>query len=805
MKTFLTQVSREVKSFFYSPIAYVVLFFFLLLGGFNLYSQINLMNGYPTEVTVVEAFFMPALFWFPFILSFPLITMRVYSEEFRMGTFEPLTTAPVQDWKVVLAKFCGVMAFYIILWLPTLGSFYAFQSITGKMATNAAGAYWGVYLLLFLMGSLFISIGCFASSLTKDQINAAAISFVAITFILFIPFIPDILNITAPTIKNSFSYISAIQHMQDFSKGIIDSRPIVWYLSAAIFFGILTFQVFQSRKWDEGNGVFTILLVIAGIVVGFAFFFALVHWNVPENRASIAAIAFTAFFIVFSYRLILGLKGQRLQIGLNTLVQIVIVACIVIMVNYVSYRHYKRWDFSRDQKYALSSQTKNLLSSLNKPVKAVVFFSNATEIAPDVAALLREYEFASHDQFKTEIVDPFRSFNRAKELSEKYKFGGNENIVILDYNGKSKFVNADDMADYERPDQMAMMMGQTQPRLKDFKGEQAITSALAELTQDKPSKVYFVSGHGETDLNSPDLTSFREGLKRQNIQSASLNLLNVTSIPEDAHTLIICGPKYDFSDLELKLVNDFWEKKGRLLILLNPYARTPRFTGWVAAEGILPQEDHVIGMGNFLTTDESGNPKITKGVIKEAAFSVLDSGTKITKDLVGASKRLFGTTESLTLDETKATTAKLHLIPIARSVEGFWGETDLSSDDSQATFDPKKDHMGPLNLAVAVEKGGVSDSHIKMDTSRLIVVGNSELLSNNARRYSEGVTTDLTMNAINWLLDREEMAGIAPKEKKDITLSLDEKQMGSIGLVLMVLIPGLVALVGFTVWWQRRS
>jgi len=249
MKTFLTLLGREVKSFLYSPIAYVVLFYFLFLSGFNFYSQISIMNGYPTEVTVVEAFFMPALFWFPFVLSFPLITMRVYSEEFRMGTFETLTTAPVKDWQVVLSKFFGVLVFYIILWTPTLCSFAAFQYITGKTAANAAGAYWGTYLLLLLMGGFFISVGCLASALTKDQINAATISFTTITLLLFVGFMPEIMNITAPAIKDMFSYVSSIQHMQDFSKGIIDSRPIIWYLSMTALVSYLTLQVFQFRKW----------------------------------------------------------------------------------------------------------------------------------------------------------------------------------------------------------------------------------------------------------------------------------------------------------------------------------------------------------------------------------------------------------------------------------------------------------------------------------------------------------------------------------------------------------------------------
>jgi ABC-2 type transport system permease protein len=249
MKTFFTLLGREVKSFFYSPIAYVVLFYFLFLSGFNFYTQISIMNGYPTEITVVEAFFMPALFWFPFILSFPLITMRVYSEEFRMGTFETLTTAPVKDWQVVAAKFFGVLVFYVILWTPTLCSFALFQYVTGKMAANAAGAYGGTYLLLLLMGCLYISIGCLASALTKDQINAATISFTSITVMLFIGFLPDIMNITAPAIKDIFSYVSAIQHMQDFSKGLIDSRPLVWYISMTALMSYLTLQVFQYRKW----------------------------------------------------------------------------------------------------------------------------------------------------------------------------------------------------------------------------------------------------------------------------------------------------------------------------------------------------------------------------------------------------------------------------------------------------------------------------------------------------------------------------------------------------------------------------
>ena len=224
------------------------------------------------------------------------------------------------------------------------------------------------------------------------------------------------------------------------------------------------------------------------------------------------------------------IKIQRFQIGLNVLAQFAVIAGIIAMLNYVSFRHFKRWDFSRDQKYALSSQTINLVKNLHKPVKAVIFFSSAAEIDPEIKALLREYEFAADKKFSVEVVDPYRNLSRAQELQAKYKFGKDENIVILDYDGQSKFVNAADMAEFEMPDQMQMMSGQTAPRMKAFKGEQAITSALVELVQGKPSKVYLVSGgHGEPEIwrpttsrrSSPTVSSARISRPRPSICSTS--------------------------------------------------------------------------------------------------------------------------------------------------------------------------------------------------------------------------------------------------------------------------------------------
>ena len=271
MRTFLVLLSREVRSLFYTPIAYVVLVFFLALMGFNFQSSVTFLNQGPTENTLVFATFYNLIFWFIFPLIFPLITMRAFADEYRMGTIETLSTAPVNDWEIVLSKFFGAVTFYVVLFLPTFLYFATFTLVTGTRdldkawnlgfshyvadAINllrdhaAAGPYGSAYLLVLLMGMFFISIGTFASSLVKDQVNAAVISLAVILLYLFIPSLLGLmLNSTDPRFTQIRGFLSPFDHMRDFSSGMIDTRQVVWYLSMTALLLVLTHQVFQSRK-----------------------------------------------------------------------------------------------------------------------------------------------------------------------------------------------------------------------------------------------------------------------------------------------------------------------------------------------------------------------------------------------------------------------------------------------------------------------------------------------------------------------------------------------------------------------------
>jgi ABC-2 type transport system permease protein len=250
MKRFLTLLAREVTHYFHQPLAYVVLFFFLLLTAANFHAGLVALNREPGQTSVIEAFFNTVLFWFPFVLSFPLLTMRLFSEEYKLGTIETLMTAPVRDGQVVLAKFLGSLIFYIVLWTPSLLYFVIFRWVSSQNAADSLGAYIGAYSMLILVGMFYLSIGCLASALTKNQIVAATITFGAICLLFFLGLLSFVFLKASSTLRELTYYFSTIEHMAEFSRGLFDTRPVVFYLSMTLFTLFLTFHVFQYRRWQ---------------------------------------------------------------------------------------------------------------------------------------------------------------------------------------------------------------------------------------------------------------------------------------------------------------------------------------------------------------------------------------------------------------------------------------------------------------------------------------------------------------------------------------------------------------------------
>src|SRR5881409_3708096 len=235
------------------------------------------------------------------------------------------------------------------------------------------------------------------------------------------------------------------------------------------------------------------------------------------------------------------MKIGRIRIGLNVVVQIVLILFLAAMVNSLAFKHYKRWDFSRDQKYALSDKTKRFLDTLKGKMRITVFFSPSTPITADLQNLLTEYQYAGKGKIDVEQIDPERNLSRAKELFDKYKVVTDESLLVLDYDGRNKTVKASEMADI---DQSGMALGEA-PRVAAFKGEQAITSTMIDLVEGKKKTLGYVLGHKESSLSENSTISvLKTFIENENIKLQELNLFDVDAIPAEMKAIIIVGPQY---------------------------------------------------------------------------------------------------------------------------------------------------------------------------------------------------------------------------------------------------------------------
>ena len=237
---------REVGAILHSPIAWVLMTCMALINGFSFSQCVAYLGQGVKEFTVMQIYFYIFHFWFLLIILVPILTMRLFSEEYKTGTIEMLLTAPVRDGDVILSKFFGVLFFYLLLWIPSLLGLAIFQLVT-KQAVPVAWIPLGFsYLMVTLVGMMYLSIGLFASVLTRSQAVAAMISLTTIALLFFAGFLSYLVR--DPGWREALSYIFTLEQMRSFSAGLFDSRPVVFYLSGTVFFLILTRQVMAGRR-----------------------------------------------------------------------------------------------------------------------------------------------------------------------------------------------------------------------------------------------------------------------------------------------------------------------------------------------------------------------------------------------------------------------------------------------------------------------------------------------------------------------------------------------------------------------------
>ena len=245
MKPLWTVAKREVQAYFVSVVAYVVLGASLLWSGLSYWLMVGAFAQQPsgpgTDTPLTAFFGNTLLFFVPLLVLVPVITMRVFAGEKSSGTIEQLMTAPVSDRTLVLGKYLATLVFWAAMWLPTL----LYVWITSRYGDVDLGAVGASYLGIFGMGLYYLAIGVLMSVIAPNQIVAAVLTF-GVTGALFMAGIAEL--IVDGTTRDVLGYISVWSHMADFSKGIVDSRYLVFDASMAILALFFAVRVLESRR-----------------------------------------------------------------------------------------------------------------------------------------------------------------------------------------------------------------------------------------------------------------------------------------------------------------------------------------------------------------------------------------------------------------------------------------------------------------------------------------------------------------------------------------------------------------------------
>jgi len=249
MKNIWILFKREMAACFYSPIAYIVAVCMLAIAGFSFSTIIAFLSEGPSDYSPMMWFFNGIFTWIVLLVVTPVITMRLFADEKKTGTIEALMTTPLKDIEYVLAKFLSAFAFFVALWIPTLNYVFVLRHFAKDTTPLDPGPIIGGYIGLFLVGMLLIAIGCTASASTRNQIIAAIIAF-AISCVLFFSGIYFYIHST-DQYREIFDYFSMLAHMQEMSRGTIEWKRVVFYLTGTTFFLFLTHRIVQSRQWKS--------------------------------------------------------------------------------------------------------------------------------------------------------------------------------------------------------------------------------------------------------------------------------------------------------------------------------------------------------------------------------------------------------------------------------------------------------------------------------------------------------------------------------------------------------------------------
>ncbi|MGI8783843.1 MAG: GldG family protein [Acidobacteriota bacterium] len=511
-------------------------------------------------------------------------------------------------------------------------------------------------------------------------------------------------------------------------------KTISGYLGPALLFGAFAYRRLVAGEW---NRTAQILLIVGAVVTLFYLATQLGDIRRTLQRRSTRYSSALGLTLVFFFG-------------------------ILILVNFLGYRHNKRWDLTENKQFSLSAQTVQLVKGLQQDVEIVRFskLRNAT-----FGDLVSEYQELS-PKVSVRVIDPEEQPGLARQFEVR------------------------------QPDEMFVRIGEKKEKMSDI-SEQALTNALLKLTRTKSRRICFSRGHQE---KSPDERDPRQGMGRAkerlqalNYSVDAMNLAEEPDSPINCDLLVIAGPKNALLPTEIERIGRYLDGGGNLLALIDPEA-DGGLSELLKSRGIELQNVTVVdasGLGRIFGAGPA-IPLVTE--VQPHAMTRELSGTMSFYPLARSLKKV---------DATGFTVTELF-----KTGPRSWGETELKAE---VKFDEGKDEKGPLTLAIASAKPvaeapavppGEGKAPPAPRESRVIVIGDSDFATDGT--YAQQANGDVFINAVAWVAGDEEVVSIAPKSPRQRLIQLTEAQGQMVRWLTMIVMPLFVLVAGVWVWSKRR-
>jgi ABC-type uncharacterized transport system involved in gliding motility auxiliary subunit len=486
---------------------------------------------------------------------------------------------------------------------------------------------------------------------------------------------------------------------------------------------------------------------------------------------SVAGINALFFLVVDRKEVLRSLKTRTALYGMNTTVVILIFLGILIFINLLTYRHKILWDLTESSVYTLSPQTRKIAQNLPRKVKMTAFFQTGNPSRKEFEQLVDGYKELT-DQIEVELVDP----DRRPAVVKQYGVTTYGTVVFESGKQETKVKKAT---------------------------EEELTNALLQVTRDQQKKIYFLNGHKEKNIEDKERRGYsqaKQALEREQYKVEPLLLLQTGKVPEDANALIINGPEKNLQELEIAAIEAYLNQGGAVMLLLDPQ-QDAGLMAFLERWGVDIRDDLVIDplaklFGADYTTpivSQFSDHPITRNIGQETIYPMLRSVSAITTEGLETTQVLFSGPKS-------------------------WAEKDYNS--GKVRLDPGIDLEGPVPVAVVSSKNikSANSTEPKPDVApeahksepqapakkaHLVVIGDSDFASNQFfSLYGNG---DFFLNTASWLAKEENLISIRPRTRKWSPITLTDTQGNIIAMLGIIVFPGVVILVGFRVWWKRRS